>query len=160
MDKKLNKMRTEIADRTKRLVGLIACTTIFTGVSVSGVIDINLENQAANDFVSGFQLGILIALTIVFLAKLVNYRKAMKDETLLKRLYYKENDERLAFINQQVGKSCMSVTTVVLLTGAVIAGYFDIKVFVTILAVTVVQLVIQLILQRYYTCQVSGEDME
>ncbi len=160
MEKKLNKMKTEIADRTKRLTGLIACTAIFTSVSVSGVIDINLGSEAANDFVSGFQLGILIALTIAFLAKLVNYRKAMKDETLLKRLYYKENDERLAFINQQVGKSSMSVTTVVLLIGAVIAGYFDIKVFVTILAVTAVQLVIQLILQRYYTCQVSGEDAE
>lgn len=160
MDKKLNKMKSEITDRIKRLTELIACTAIFTGVSVSGVVDINLGSEAASDFVSGFQLGILIALTVAFLAKLVNYRKALKDETLLKRLYYKENDERLAFINQQVGKSSMSVTTVILLIAAVIAGYFDIKVFVTILAVTFVQLVIQLILQRFYTCQVSGDDTE
>lgn len=160
MEKKLNKMKAAISDRIKRLTGLIACTVVFLGASVSGVIDINLGSESANDFVAGFQLGILMALTVVFLYKLVNYRKAMKDETLLKRLYYKENDERLAFINQQVGKSSMSVTTVVLLIGAVIAGYFDIKVFVTILAVTFVQLVIQLILQRYYTCQVSGEDAE
>ena len=160
MEKKLNKMKTAIADRIKRLTGLTACTIVFLGASVSGVIDINLGSEAANDFVSGFQLGILMALTVVFLYKMVNYRKALKDETLLKRLYYKETDERLAFINQQVGKSSMSVTTVVLLIAAVIAGYFDIKVFVTILAVTFVQLVIQLILQRYYTCQVSGDDAE
>ncbi len=160
MDKRLNRMRDDITNRSKRLIGLIACTVCFLGFSVSGVVEINLGSEAANDFVAGFQLGILTALIVAYLAKLVNYRKALKDEKLLKRLYYKENDERLAFINQQVGKSCMSVTTVVLLTCAVIAGYFDIKVFVTILAVTVVQLVIQLILQRYYTCQVSGEDME
>ena len=160
MEKKLNKMKSQIADRIKRLTGLIVCTVILLGTSVSGVIEINLGNEGANDFVSGFQLGILMALTVNFLFKIVNYRKALKDETLLKRIYYKENDERLAFINQQVGKSSMSVTTVVLLIAAVIAGYFDIKVFVTILAVTCVQLVIQLILQRYYTCQVSGADEE
>ncbi len=160
MEKKLNRMKEDITNRIKRLVGLIACTVCFLGFSVSGVVEINLGSEAANDFVAGFQLGILTALIVAYLTKLVNYRKALKDEKLLKRLYYKENDERLAFINQQVGKSCMSVTTVVLLISAVIAGYFDIKVFVTILAVTVVQLVIQLILQRYYTCRVSGEDME
>ena len=79
---------------------------------------------------------------------------------MLKQIYYKENDERVAFINQQVGKSSLTVTTVILLIAAIVAGYFDITVFITILAVTLAQALIKLVLYWYHSNNVSGEDAE
>ena len=160
MEKKINKMKSDITARCNRLVGLIALTSGLLCTSVSGVIAIDLGSEAANDFVAGFQLGILCALLLAFAAKLVSYRKALKDEKLLKQMYNKENDERVCFINQQVGKSSMSITTLILLIGALIAGYFNITVFVTILAVTLVQVLIKLTLYWYYSNKVSGSDNE
>ena len=160
MEKKLNKMKSEIEARSKRLMGLIVCAMGLLTLSVTDVISINLGNENANDFVAGFQLGILCVLLLAFAAKLVNYRKALKDDKLLKQIYYKENDERVCFISQQVGKSSMSITTVVLLIAAIIAGYFNIIVFITILAVTAVQLLIQLMLYWYFDRHMTGEDTE
>lgn len=160
MEKKLNKMKSDITARCNRLIGLIALSAGLLGTSVSGVIAIDLGNEAANDFVAGFQLGILCVLLLAFASKLVSYRKALKDEKLLKQIYNKENDERVAYINQQVGKSSLTVTTVLLLIAAIVAGYFNITVFVTILAVTAVQAVVKLVLFWYHSNNVTGEDVE
>ena len=125
MEKKLNKMKSEIATRCNRIAGLIACTAGLLTLSISDIFVIDLGAENANQFVAGFQLGILCVLLLAFVSKLVAFRKALKDEKLLKQMYYKENDERVTFINQQVGKSSMTVTTVLLLIGAIIAGYFN-----------------------------------
>lgn len=158
MEKKLNKMKSEIDARSKRLMGMIVCTMGLLTLSSTEIISINLGNENANKFVAGFQLGILCVLLLAFASKLVSYRKALKDEKLLKQMYYKENDERVAFINQQVGKSSMTVTTVLLLIGAIVAGYFNVTVFITILAVTLAQALIQLVLFWYHTNHVTCEE--
>lgn len=160
MNNKLLKMKTQIEARTKRLLGLTACTIIFLCASVSGVIPIHTGNENATDFISGFQMGLLCALLIVFTYKLMTYRKALSDEKLLKQLYYKENDERECYISQQVGKSSMSITVVVMLILTVVAGYFHEIVFFTMLATTVLQALIQLVLKFYYTSRLSGEESE
>lgn len=160
MEKKLNKMKSDITARCTRLMGLIALSAALLGTSVSGVIAIDLGSEAANDFVAGFQLGILCVLLLAFASKLVSYRKALKDEKLLKQIYNKENDERVAYINQQVGKSSLTVTTVLLLIAAIVAGYFNIIVFITILAVTAVQAIVKLVLFWYYSNNVTGDDAE
>ena len=72
MEKKLNKMKSEIEARSKRLMGLIVCAMGLLTLSVTDVISINLGNENANDFVAGFQLGILCILLLAFAAKIVN----------------------------------------------------------------------------------------
>ena len=42
MEKKLNKMKSDITARCNRLIGLIALSAILLGTSVSGVIAIDL----------------------------------------------------------------------------------------------------------------------
>lgn len=160
MNKKLEKMRMDIQNRIKRTTGLLACTMIFLCVAVTGVIPVQLDNEQANDFVFGFQLGLLCALLIMFLGNLVKYRKALKDNNLLKQLYYQENDERMCYINQQVGKSTMSVVTVIMVIATIITGYFNITVFCTMIAVTLLQVLIQIGLKWYYTNCMSAESLE
>ncbi|MCI5874347.1 MAG: hypothetical protein PUJ55_16720 [Clostridiales bacterium] len=160
MNHKLLKMKTQLEARTKRLLGLTACTLIFLCASVSGAIPVHTGNENTADFISGFQMGLLCALLIVFTYKLMTYRKALTDEKLLKQLYYKENDERECYISQQVGKSSMSITVIVMLILTVIAGYFHEVVFFTMLAATVLQALIQLVLKFYYTNRLSGKETE
>lgn len=160
MEKKLNKMKSDITARCNRLSALTALTSLLICITSISDININLGNEHANDFVAGFQVGLLCVLLLAFISKIVIYRKALKDEKLLKQIYYKENDERVAFINQQVGKSSLTVTTVILLIAAIVAGYFDITVFITILAVTLAQALIKLVLYWYHSNNVSGEDAE
>lgn len=160
MNKKLDKMRMDIQNRIKRNTGLLVCTMIFLCASVTGVIPVQLDNEQANDFVYGFQLGLFCALLVVLLANLVKYRNALKDSTLLKRLYYQENDERMIYINQQVGKSTMSVMTVIMVIATIITGYFNFIVFCTMIAVTLLQALIQILLKWYCTNCMSVEDID
>lgn len=160
MEKKLNKTKSDITAHCNRLMGLTAISSGLLCMSSTGVININLGNENANDFAAGFQLGILCVLLLAFASKFFTYRKALKDEKLLKQMYIKENDERVTYINQQVGKSSITVTTVILLIAAIIAGYFNIIVFITILAVTLVQAIIKLVLFWYHSNNVTGEDVE
>lgn len=158
MNKRLEKMKTDIQNRIKRNTGFLVCTSVFLLTVASGIIPVQLESEQSSDYVYGFQLGFLFVLVLKFLADLVQYRKALKDEKLLKQLYYKENDERMCFINQQVGKSTMSVLTVIMVIATIITGYFNITVFCTMCVVTVLQSVVQILLKWYYTNCVSGSN--
>lgn len=160
MNNKLLTMKNQIEARTNRLLGLTACTIILLCTSISDVIPLHVGNTNAADFISGFQKGLLCALLVVFTYKLMSYRKALTDDKLLKQLYYKENDERECYISQQVGKSSMSITVITMLIVTVIAGYFHEVVFFTLLAATVLQALIQLVLKFYYTSRLSGKDVE
>ncbi len=160
MNQKLENMKADINRRIKRYTGLAVCTMAFLGVAATDVLPVDLGNEAANEYVSGFQVGLLCTLLVAFLASIVNYRKALKDEKVLKQLYYKENDERMSYIYEQVGKSSMTITMVILLIATIIAGYFNLIVFITMIAVTVLQLVIQLTLKWYYTNCVTGKEKE
>lgn len=153
-------MKVDIQNRINRNTGLIVCCMGFLCATATHVIPVQLESEQATDFVSGFQLGLLIALLIACLANLVKYNKALKDEKLLKQLYYKEHDERECYINQQVGKSSMSILTVVMVIATIIAGYFNFTVFLTMIGVTFLQLIIQILLKWYYTNRTSENTAE
>ena len=76
-------------------------------------------------------------------------------------LYNEENDERMNYIYQQMGKSFTNITTVIMVFATIISGYFNSIVFFTLLATTIVQLLIQCILKWYYTnCTAGKEDTE
>jgi len=160
MDKKIEKMKQDIQKRIKQNIGLLVCSAIFLVVAASPVIPVQLENENASDYVSGFQLGLLIVLVIYFLNNVVKYNKALKNEKLLKQIYYKEHDERMNYINQKVGESSMWITTVIMTIATVITGYFNFTVFCTMIAVTLLQCIIQILLKWHYTRRTSGNQLE
>lgn len=81
----------------------------------------------------------MLALCVFALYRMVRCQRALRDDAAVRRLYYQEHDERTRYIAQQVGRSSMAVNTVLLVVAAVIAGYFSVTVFVTLLAVAAVQ---------------------
>ncbi len=160
MTKQIDKMRADIENRIKRTIGIVFGLVVLFFIYQSNVFPIELGDERLNSYVSGFQVGIYITLMVLYLTKFAKYRRALKDEALLKQLYYKENDERIVYVNQQVGKSAMSINTVILLFAALVAGYFNIVVFVTILVVVVAENILQFILQKYHMSRVSVGNTE
>lgn len=157
MDKKLEKMKLDIQKRIKQNVGLLTCSALFLIVAASGILPVQLESENASDYVSGVQLGLLMVLVIYFLNNVVKYNNALKKETLLKQIYYKEHDERMNYINQKVGESSMWITTVIMTIVTVITGYFNFAVFCTMIAVILLQGIIQILLKWFYTRRISGD---
>ena len=98
-----------------------------------------------------------MAVAVITLSQVVRYQKALKDNTNLKQLYYKEHDERVCYIRQKVGQSSMEITPILMIIVAVIAGYFDFKVFVTLVGATVFLSLINIGFKIYYNHTMSGD---
>ena len=103
-------------------------------------------------------LMVLLALCVFALYRKVRCQRALRDDAAVRRLYYQEHDERTRYIAQQVGRSSMAVNTVLLVVAAVIAGYFSVTVFVTLLAVAAVQGLVQLLLKGLCARRYTGEE--
>lgn len=107
-----------------------------------------IPNAARNitDFQSGFMLG----LAIVSLFMLIKYRKLLKDDRGLKEAYLKETDERMILIRSKAGMPALLITSVIMIFAGIIAGYFNILVFYSLLAAGVCQLLLGVCLKFYY----------
>ena len=160
MTKQIDKMRSDIEGRIKKAIGITLGLLALFFCYQSNVFPVELGDERANSYVSGFQIGLYITLLLFYLAKVSKYRKALKDEALLQQLYDQENDERVVYVNQQVGKTAMSINTVILLFAAIVAGYYNVTVFVTIIVIIIMENVIQFILQIYHMNRVSVGKVE
>lgn len=156
MEKKLEKMRTETKHALVHARAITACLLILMCVVVSGVIPKHLPNANASEFMDGFQVGLLIGLLCVALSYLVKYQRALKDDAKLKQLYYQENDERQKYICQMAGQKSMQISLFILLTAAIIAGYFSNVAFFSLLGATVVQALVVVGIKFYYSKTTTG----
>lgn len=156
MEKKLEKMRIKTKQTLVRARALTACLMILMCVVVSGVIPEHLPNTNSGDFMDGVQVGLIIGLLCVALSYLVKYERALKDDAKLKQLYYKENDEREKYICQMAGSKSMQISLFILMTAAVIAGYFSTVAFFSLLGATVVQSFVTIGIKFYYSRTTTG----
>ena len=83
-------------------------------------------------FVSGASVGVATYMVI----NLVKALRALKDEKKLKALYVKEHDERTQAIYTAARAAAMQLSSGVGLVAAIIAGYFNITVSLTLLVFT------------------------
>ena len=98
------------------------------------------------DFQSGFMLG----LAIVSLFMLMKYRKLLRDERGLRESFNKETDERMILIRSKAGMPALLITSVIMIFAGIIAGYFNIIIFYTLLAAGICQLLLGTGLKFYY----------
>lgn len=160
MDKKLGKMRAKIKKRIKKKSVFLVVMIILMIVAISGIIPIQSQIDVSEDTIKGYQAGILTALIGFTICYIIRDVKALKDDSRLKRLFYKENDERAKYIDQKVGCSSMKIVIVIMALGSVVASYFDFAVFVTMVVMIYVQAIIETILRGYYTRRLSSDDTE
>jgi len=111
---------------------LVATFIVLTGVFVNITVGIN---EHISDMIHGFQVGVFIGLQLTMLVYIANYRKALKNEDELKKLYIKEHDERTKLINDKISGVGFNFCLVAITTATIMAGFFNEIIFFTLLGV-------------------------
>ena len=99
--------------------------------------------------ITDFQTGFMLGLAIVSLFILTKYCKLLKNERMLREAYLKETDERMILIRSKAGMPALLITSVIMIFAGIIAGYFNIIVFYSLLAAGVCQLLLGVCLKFY-----------
>ncbi len=102
-----------------------------------------------SEFLRGFQTGILLSVSLVFIFFIVKYVWLLRNEEKLKSAYYAENDERHKLIMMKIGGNAMYVCTILILIAGIIAGYFDETVFFSLAGCALFLLLIRVALKIY-----------
>lgn len=97
--------------------------------------------------VTGFMAGTAAALAVY----LVNNFRVLRNETLLKRQMNFEKDERMAAIRAKAGMPMLLYTSCAMLLAGLIAGCFNLTVFMTLWAAALVQLLVGVAVKLVYT---------
>lgn len=157
MEKKIMKMKQEIADQNRfygavAVLGLIAVCAMSSGVITSRYTDIH-----AAEFVHGFIVGIVIVIEILCLFKIIKNRSILKDEAALTRLYNELHDERALQIKALSGQKGLQITMLVALAVGLIVSFFSLEAFLGILGVVLIAGVIKKCCLAYYNRTYTGE---
>ncbi|MBW9147800.1 hypothetical protein K2F40_02155 [Clostridium sp. CM028] len=138
----------------KKKIGLMATFNVLAVAFITLIV--NLENMTAiinepiTDFIHGFQLGIFIFLQFVMVMYITKYGKSLKNEDKLKKLYIVEHDERTTLIKNKIGGVGFNFSLGVIATAAIMAGFFNQMVFVTLLGVLIFMSLVKGFLKVYY----------
>lgn len=106
--------------------------------------------QTKDSMIRGFQEGLLIGLVITFLFLVIKYRRALKDEFALKKLYLRSIDERRKMIMDKSGGYIIVICSVIILIAGIIGGYFNETIFYSLIGCAYFLLHTKLILKIYY----------
>lgn len=87
------------------------------------------------DFIGGFQIGLFVAFAMWLIASTVYIGAALKDDKKLREMYIKYTDERNMKISELIGFKLYKCVCFPLLIATIVAGYFSVEVFFTLLAV-------------------------
>jgi len=102
-------------------------------------------------FLLGFLCGATIGINLLSCVMVLKYEKALRNDTLLKKMYIAETDERRKLIQEKSGGYVILICAVILIAAAVATGYIvSFEVFVTLYACAVFLLLTKAILKLYY----------
>ena len=122
------KRRAQLAGARCGLVPL--CLLVVNKLSENAVTPLD-------DHASGFMLGLSTGFVTLVLAwsvfEMCRIERALKDETLLKKMYISETDERRIFIQNKVGGTGLRLAVFLLVFAAILACYFNITITYTLI---------------------------
>lgn len=98
------------------------------------------------EFAAGAFIG-LIANVLIHIAKTASY---LRSDAALEERYIKENDERKRLIMQKTGSVGFQISGIGLGFAAVVAAFFDLTVFFTLMGAILFLLAVKLSLWLYY----------
>lgn len=131
-----------------RIYALSFVTLLAVGMGIFDVF--GATEQMRENYIFEFQCGFIAALGVMSVLLTMRYRKAMKNEEKLQLLFNKENDERLKAIKAKAGIPMLLITSLAMILGGVIAGYFNLTVAYTLIAASVCQLLVACIAKIIY----------
>lgn len=122
---------------SKRMGWMIAgCVVATAAVLFFAVQAWNTQDDThIGGFILGVQTGLFFGVLAVLAQALLKYRRALRDEAALEKLYVAQTDERTRFICDKIGGIGMNAMLVMMALATVVAGFFNTTVFFTLLAV-------------------------
>lgn len=108
------------------------------------------DKFAYNDFIFGFVYGLLIGMELFCVGKVIKINKARDDYSLLRQMYIEENDERQILIRLKSGYPILTNLSLAIFLFAILAGFINKVVFVTLLSVGVFQLLVSKAIRLYW----------
>lgn len=126
--------------------------SIFAGIYIFATILLNVLATIFNNqsHATGFALGASTGIGAIMIAIIIKYRGALKNEEKLKQLYIAEQDERRIFINSKIGGTGIVIAIMLLGLATIIANYYNMTVFITLLATVFFLSILKGTLKAYY----------
>ena len=112
---------------------ILALFLIFLISGKAGLVPTAIDDRWTNVW-SGFATGASSTMLGFMIFGLIRNKKALKDEKALKKLYVKENDERTIQVWTSARAAAFQTFLLLGIVAAIIAGYFNMTVCVTIIA--------------------------
>lgn len=141
----MEQFRKKIKSRIVALAILVFASIAILMVDVFWVQEVLKDN-----YVICFQCGLAAGVTIMALALVLRYSRALRDNNKLEILYNKENDERMKYIRAKAGLPLLWVTSVVMILAGIVIGYFNTVVFYTLIATAALQLIVACVIKLIY----------
>lgn len=149
MEKTLETYKKTLAQRQV----IVGCGLIFISVCVL-VINYffgGIVGDHVPDFIHGFQLGLFTGLELLMVFYVVKLIRAQKNDDRLRKMYISEHDERSASIRLHTFATSGVVSLVLIAFAAIVAGFFDEKICLTLIVVLIVEAYIKLPFKIYYS---------
>ena len=146
--------RLTIKKRTAWLTALLLTCIAF------GMYDAFLAAQTLKESPSfKFLTGLTLLVSFLALRLIMRYKKALDNETALKRLYLNETDERQAYIRSRSGQPLIIYTSGAMLLAAIFAGHFlDVATMKALAVAAFAQMTISVMVSIYHTNRTTQED--
>ncbi len=109
-----------------------------------------VEQTPHNGIVFGFQSGFGTGVALVGLLRLIRYRKVVRSDKELQTAYNEEHDERMQYIRCKAGMPMLLISSCVMVIAGIIAGYFNVVVFWTLIGAAMFQLMAGSVIKMYY----------
>ncbi|MEO1815758.1 MAG: hypothetical protein ABGU93_09245 [Acetobacterium sp.] len=146
----MEKFRKTVKRRIAISSGMTLVSLVLGAFNIYSIIFSDHSTATHSDgFVAGFQFGLIISIFGFSLFDIVKLSLAINDETKLKILYNKENDERMKTIRSKAGMPLIAITSVLMIIAAIVAGYFNIVVFYTLVSAVAAQLSVSAVVKLY-----------
>lgn len=146
----MDKMKQEIKSKLKYWERLGALFAILMSTNLWSYSTNRNGGDNFNDFFSGFQFGISIVLLVFAVFNMIRFRKILRDEESVRLFYIKEHDERNMAIWNKSGGTVLYTCGVLIIGAAIVAGYFNPTVFITLTACGLFLLLVKQGLCIYY----------
>ena len=96
-------------------------------------------------------LGFLAGGLLVGLISMAKYRRALRDDTILRRLYNQEHDERMQAIRARAGIPMTLFMGAGLIAAGLVATFLDMTAALTLVAAGLAELLVTLALKAWYS---------
>ena len=122
----------------RRMIAMLAISAFYVAAMVAMHTVWRVELGLTASFLEGFASAV-VGLTVVLAPR---YRRALKDEQALRRMWNREHDERMSAIRARAGLPMLMYTSLAMITAALLLSAWNVTVAATLLLAATAQLLI------------------